>query len=167
MQDTANASIPHSGLLTTVVHIIKHFSWPFTCFQRRMWSTTRRLFTTQNTRTMASYSRLVRFHPRSDPSITLIGQPKNSEQDVGLASFAKEDIEVEVFSGESILEPGKKTGKTETVDKLLSPLSQNEVGTIRCIGLNVSRLIAPANSPPGVLTCCLDQRHSTSTMPRK
>ncbi|RSH84085.1 hypothetical protein EHS25_005330 [Saitozyma podzolica] len=84
---------------------------------------------------MSSYSRLVRFLPRSS-STPLIGEPVNAEQDVGLASYAGETIEVDVFSGSSILNPGEKTGKKEVVERLLSPLAQNEVGTIRCIGLN-------------------------------
>lgn len=86
---------------------------------------------------MATYSRLVRFLPKSSSS-PLIGEPVNAEQDVGLATYNNEPVEVEVFSGSSILSPGERTGRNETVDKLLSPLSQDEVGTIRCIGLNVS-----------------------------
>jgi hypothetical protein len=90
---------------------------------------------------MASYARLVRFLPKSS-STPLVGEPVNPEQDVGLASYNDEAIEVEVFSGSSILQPGEKTGKKEVVGKLLSPLAQEEVGTIRCIGLNVSALLA-------------------------
>lgn len=43
-----------------------------------------------------------------------------------------------MFSGKSVLSPGEATGKKETIGKLLSPLTKEEVGSIRCIGLNVS-----------------------------
>jgi len=86
----------------------------------------------------ASWSRLVRFHPKSAPSTILVGEPVDREQDVGLASYKGETIKVNVFSGNTILEAGQATGTEEVVDKLLSPLGKHEVGTIRCIGLNVS-----------------------------
>jgi len=44
---------------------------------------------------------------------------------------------VNVFSGSSVLAPGQDTGSTVAIDRVLSPLSSDEVGTIRCIGLNV------------------------------
>lgn len=43
-----------------------------------------------------------------------------------------------VFSGKSVLSAGEPTGKKETIGKLLSPLTKEEVGSIRCVGLNVS-----------------------------
>jgi 2-keto-4-pentenoate hydratase/2-oxohepta-3-ene-1,7-dioic acid hydratase in catechol pathway len=91
-------------------------------------------------------SRLVRFIPRvlaSSPSpssaraIPSIGEPTDPLQDVGLASYSGADIEVDVYSGTSVLSPGSNTGRREMVDRLLSPLSPHEVGTVRCIGLNV------------------------------
>jgi 2-keto-4-pentenoate hydratase/2-oxohepta-3-ene-1,7-dioic acid hydratase in catechol pathway len=44
------------------------------------------------------------------------------------------------YSGSSVLSPGIPNGKIATIGKLLSPLAESEVGTIRCIGLNVSAL---------------------------
>jgi hypothetical protein len=87
-----------------------------------------------------AFSRLVRFVPKSDPSAVLIGEPVNSSQNVGLATRNGEKVEVKVFSGKSALDPGSATEQIETVEHLLSPLAQEEVGTIRCIGLNVSWL---------------------------
>ncbi|GAA6025403.1 hypothetical protein JCM11491_005609 [Sporobolomyces phaffii] len=84
---------------------------------------------------MATWSRLVRFVSGSDPT-PLIGEPLDSQQDVGLAAFRGEQVQVNVFGGKSILNPGEKTGQTALVAKLLSPLAEEEVGTIRCIGLN-------------------------------
>jgi len=67
----------------------------------------------------------------------LIGQPVSEDVDVGLALFNGDEVAVEVFSGSSVLNPGEKTGAKETIERVLSPLAANEVGTVRCIGLNV------------------------------
>ncbi len=58
--------------------------------------------------------------------------------DVGAALRAGQDVTVDVFSGSSVLSPGTATGDSETISRVLSPLAQHEVGTVRCIGLNVS-----------------------------
>lgn len=97
------------------------------------------IFLTQNTG-------LVRFIPKADSSAILLGQPADSAVDVGAALRAGKEVLVDIFSGKSALSPGSKTGKTESIARLLSPLAQEEVGTIRCIGLNVCDL---ANSPVG------------------
>lgn len=89
---------------------------------------------------------LVRFIPKNTSSTTLsssssseplIGEPCDPSQDVGLASYNSEPIHVETFTGTSILNPGERTGEKVQVGRILSPLSEREVGTIRCIGLNV------------------------------
>lgn len=90
---------------------------------------------------MATFHRLVRFVSKSGGE-PLIGEPVERDQDVGLATYAGEAVEVEVFAGRSVLQPGERTGKKEQVERLLSPLAASEVGTIRCIGLNVSQLRA-------------------------
>jgi hypothetical protein len=79
---------------------------------------------------------LARFISKSSKNI-LIGQPVDKTVDVGAATLAGKDVEIEVYSGSSVLSPGSPTGKTEVIGKLLSPLAESEVGTIRCIGLNV------------------------------
>ena len=48
----------------------------------------------------------------------------------------KEDVEIDVFSGASVLAAGSPTGSKTLIGRVLSPLTQHEVGTIRCIGLN-------------------------------
>jgi hypothetical protein len=90
----------------------------------------------------AAYSRLVRFIPKGHDTTAkpLIGEPVKAKQDVGIAAYQDEQIEVQVFSGSSILNPGNRTEKIEVVQRLLSPLAAHEVGTIRCIGLNVRRM---------------------------
>ncbi|KAK8870093.1 hypothetical protein IAR55_000663 [Kwoniella newhampshirensis] len=87
---------------------------------------------------MSSFTRLIRFIPKSSStsSTPLIGEPVDPTLDVGVASYESKPIEVDVFSGQSVLSPGEKTGRTEVVERLLSPLAQEEVGTVRCIGLN-------------------------------
>lgn len=88
--------------------------------------------------TSSYWSRLVRFQPRSAPTTILVGEPVDTELDVGLATYAGKEVMVDVFSGTSVLQPGERTGRQEAVERLLSPVSKQEVGTIRCIGLNVS-----------------------------
>lgn len=79
----------------------------------------------------------MRFVPRSDDAIVLIGEPVDKEIDVGLATRKGQDVKVKVFSGTSILNAGEATDRIEVVSRLLSPLAVNEIGAIRCIGLNV------------------------------
>ncbi|KAJ6008870.1 hypothetical protein N7499_001083 [Penicillium canescens] len=84
----------------------------------------------------STFSRLVRFVPKSNPSKILIGEPVDPKLDVGLALYQGQEVSVRPFSGSSVLSPGKVTEATETIERILSPLAQAEVGTIRCIGLN-------------------------------
>lgn len=80
---------------------------------------------------------LVRFVPRSDPSKVLIGEPVDAKIDVSVALYEGKDVQVRKFTGSTILAPGNSTEEVETIKTVLSPLAHNEVGTIRCIGLNV------------------------------
>lgn len=81
---------------------------------------------------------LVRFVPKSNPAKVLIGEPVDPQLDVGLALYQGREVSVRPFSGSSVLNPGQVTGVMETIERVLSPLAQSEVGSIRCIGLNVS-----------------------------
>ncbi|RGP77755.1 bifunctional 4-hydroxyphenylacetate degradation enzyme [Fusarium longipes] len=94
---------------------------------------------------------LVRFIPRSSPSKILIGQPADKNIDVGAALRKGQEVAVHVWSGSSVLAPGSSTGITETIDRVLSPLAQNEVGTVRCVGLNYRKHAAElALEPPPI-----------------
>lgn len=86
---------------------------------------------------MATFSRLVRYIPASssNASTPQIGEPVDASLDVGLQK--ENSVEVNVYSGTSVLNPGQKTGQTALAQRILSPLSAQEVGSIRCIGLNV------------------------------
>ncbi|KAL2071344.1 hypothetical protein VTL71DRAFT_12579 [Oculimacula yallundae] len=85
---------------------------------------------------MASWKRLARFVPKGYPSRILIGEPENHNVDVGLALYKGKAVKARVFNGNSVLEPGAPSGEVVEIDRVLSPLTQAEVGTIRCIGLN-------------------------------
>lgn len=100
-----------------------------------------RSFSATPARTMATWSRLVRFQTSSSSTVQ-IGEPVNSE-DVGLATYKGEPVEVELYDGKSILSPGQKTGEKVKVERLLSPLAEEEVGTIRC--------------KPSSITLCIDE----------
>ncbi|KAL2263293.1 hypothetical protein VTK26DRAFT_7413 [Humicola hyalothermophila] len=86
-----------------------------------------------------SFDRLVRFVPVGADRRVLIGEPVNGSIDVSTAVRNGEKVEVNVFSGKSVLDPGSPTGEVVAIGHILSPLAQEEVGTIRCIGLNYKK----------------------------
>jgi hypothetical protein len=89
----------------------------------------------------SSWNRLIRFQPQQGAArleTVLIGEPVDDTLDVGLAIIKNQPIMAHVYSGRSVLYAGDRNGETAQVGRLLSPLSAQEVGTIRCVGLNVS-----------------------------
>ncbi|KAK3380136.1 hypothetical protein B0T24DRAFT_675853 [Lasiosphaeria ovina] len=86
-----------------------------------------------------AFQRLVRFVPKGLSSKILIGEPVDSAVDVGVAVRKGLDVKVKVFSGASVLDAGSATDEVAVIDQVLAPLTQSEVGTIRCIGLNYKR----------------------------
>ena len=104
---------------------------------------------------MGSDLGLVRFVPKGGDgaeSRVLLGEPVDGAVDVGAAVRRGEDVQVRVYSGDSVLRPGEPTGETVIVGRILSPLARSEVGTIRCIGLNVSMQAAANPTGKGDLT---------------
>src|ERR1700678_3177659 len=95
--------------------------------------------------TSPTFRRLVRFVPKSDSLKICLGEPADEKLDIGLATRKGEEVAIQVWSGSSVLAPGKSTGETAIVDKILSPLAKHEVGTIRCIGLNYKQHAAEVN----------------------
>ncbi|KAI0848987.1 hypothetical protein F5Y00DRAFT_262144 [Daldinia vernicosa] len=91
------------------------------------------------------FERLVRFIPRGEVDRVLIGEPLMSNWDIGNAVYEGETVQVWVFSGTSVLDPGEPNGKIEIIGRLLSPVSAAEVGTIRGIGLNYATHAKEAN----------------------
>ncbi|KAF9876835.1 fumarylacetoacetate hydrolase family protein [Colletotrichum karsti] len=83
-----------------------------------------------------TFSRFVRFVTRDAPNKVFIGEPESESVDVGVALRDGKEVKAVVWSGSSVLEPGTKTDQRVVIDRVLSPLSAEEVGTIRCIGLN-------------------------------
>lgn len=56
---------------------------------------------------------------------------------VGQAIEKKKDVLVRTIAGSSALDyDAPFTGETQIIGELLSPVSQNEAGTVRCVGLN-------------------------------
>ncbi|KAK4048446.1 hypothetical protein OIV83_004792 [Microbotryomycetes sp. JL201] len=98
---------------------------------------------------MSTWTRLVRYNAKSDPSGPAhVGEPVDEQLDVGRAIYYHDEpIKVKRFSGSSILNAGQPTGEVDEVDKVLSPLAEAEVGSIRCIGLNYKKHAAEANMP--------------------
>lgn len=107
-------------------------------------------------------SRLIRFIPHQGSS-PVIGEPVDTDIDVGLATYKGEEVKVDVYDGSSILAPGKPTGRKAVVGRLLSPLAKEEVGTIRAIGLNVRRIQRSGRNDDHDLTdsTCPTRKRST------
>ncbi|KAJ9133848.1 Fumarylacetoacetate hydrolase [Pleurostoma richardsiae] len=94
-----------------------------------------------------SWNRLVRFIAKED-GMEYVGEPVDPSLDVGAALASSRDVEVIVFSGSSALDLlAKPTTRVVTICRLLPPLSQAEVGTIRCVGLNYRKHAMEMNLP--------------------
>ncbi|KAJ5959795.1 uncharacterized protein N7479_006945 [Penicillium vulpinum] len=65
------------------------------------------------------------------------GEPVNPDIDVGQAIEQNVEVPVKVVTGNSALNyDASFTGEIKTIYELLSPVSQIEAGTVRCVGLN-------------------------------
>ncbi|KAJ6079701.1 hypothetical protein N7467_009454 [Penicillium canescens] len=65
------------------------------------------------------------------------GEPVNVNIDVGQAIEKNFEVAVKVVAGGSALDyDASFTGEIKVIDQLLSPVSQKEAGTVRCVGLN-------------------------------
>ncbi|KAL4962697.1 fumarylacetoacetate hydrolase family protein [Aspergillus stella-maris] len=81
------------------------------------------------------WTRAVRFI--ADDGLEYCGEPEDPDVDVGLALAEGQSLCVKILSTKSILDTDVQfTGKTKVIKKLLCPVATNEIGTIRCIGLN-------------------------------
>ncbi|KDE04149.1 hypothetical protein MVLG_05375 [Microbotryum lychnidis-dioicae p1A1 Lamole] len=106
---------------------------------------------TMTTTPTSQWSRLVRFIPSESPhgsSSPVIGEPVDAALDIGRAIYeAKETVKVKLYTGNSVLNAGQATGEEVEIGELLSPLGQEEVGTIRGIGLNYRKHAKEASLP--------------------
>jgi hypothetical protein len=81
------------------------------------------------------WTRLIRF-VAAETSQVHIGQPVDHALDVGLAFQQNESIKAYEIVG-SILDPGAQLSNVVlTVKQLLAPLAPEQVGLVRCLGLN-------------------------------
>lgn len=81
------------------------------------------------------WTRLIRFLAVETSQIH-IGQPIDSSLDVGLAIYRNELVKANEIIG-SALDPNAQLSNTVlTVKKLLSPLAPEQIGLVRCLGLN-------------------------------
>lgn len=95
------------------------------------------------------WTRLIRFVAAETAQVH-IGQPADPTLDVGLAAWNKQVIRVHEILGSTLDPAAQLTNTVLTVKELLSPLSQEEVKTVRCLGLNYSDHAAEAKmaKPP-------------------
>ncbi|KAE9404904.1 hypothetical protein BT96DRAFT_877346 [Gymnopus androsaceus JB14] len=98
---------------------------------------------------LTQWTRLIRFVAAETSSVH-IGEPVDPKLDVGVAAHQGIQIKAYEIIG-SALDPSSQVTKTVlTVKHLLSPLARNQVGFVRCLGLNYSdhaeeaKLAAPA-----------------------
>ncbi|KAG4423092.1 hypothetical protein IFR04_003729 [Cadophora malorum] len=76
------------------------------------------------------------------------GEPVDPELDIGLAFLAKEPIQLKVLDTNSALELNTSfTGEVKTATSILTPLTPQEIGTVRCVGLNYTDHAAEMNLP--------------------
>ncbi|QRW15787.1 fumarylacetoacetate hydrolase domain-containing protein 2 [Rhizoctonia solani] len=77
-----------------------------------------------------------------------IGQPVDAKVDVGLAILKRHSLKAHEISGSSALDPDARvTSNVLTVDTLLEPIAPEQIGFVRCLGLNYRDHAAEAKMP--------------------
>ncbi|KAH9854841.1 hypothetical protein C2E23DRAFT_883402 [Lenzites betulinus] len=90
------------------------------------------------------WTRLIRFLAAETGQVH-IGEPVDPKLDVGLAIHQKKTVKAYEIVG-SVLDPAAQVTKNVlTVKELLAPLSREDVGLVRCLGLNYADHAAEAN----------------------
>ncbi|KIP04544.1 hypothetical protein PHLGIDRAFT_129419 [Phlebiopsis gigantea 11061_1 CR5-6] len=90
------------------------------------------------------WTRLIRF-VAAETSQVHLGEPVDRWQDVGLASHKKQTIRAYEIVGSALDPAAQVTNNVLTVKHLLPPLSREEIGVVRCLGLNYADHAAEAN----------------------
>ncbi|CAK5263179.1 unnamed protein product [Mycena citricolor] len=93
------------------------------------------------------WTRLIRFVAAETAQVH-IGQPVDPKLDVGLAASKGTPIRAFEILGSALDPAAQVTERILTVQQLLSPLSREQVGYVRCLGLNYADHAAEANLPP-------------------
>ncbi|EIW61179.1 uncharacterized protein TRAVEDRAFT_26871 [Trametes versicolor FP-101664 SS1] len=90
------------------------------------------------------WTRLIRFVAAETAQIH-IGEPVDSKLDIGLAIHQKKPVKAYEIVGSAFDPAAQVTKNVLTVKQLLAPLSREEVGLVRCLGLNYADHAAEAN----------------------
>ncbi|KAJ7461931.1 fumarylacetoacetate hydrolase [Mycena latifolia] len=92
------------------------------------------------------WTRLIRFVAAETAQVH-IGQPVDPTLDVGLAAHKGATIKAHEIIGSALDPAARVSGTVLTVKHLLSPLAREQVGYVRCLGLNYADHAAEANLP--------------------
>ncbi|PVF93195.1 hypothetical protein CPB86DRAFT_877340 [Serendipita vermifera] len=85
------------------------------------------------------WTRLVRFHAIGHGNKVFLGQPIDPNVDVGLALHAGKPVKVYEITGKNALDHNATLTKNVlTIQRLLTPLSREEIPFVRALGLNYS-----------------------------
>ncbi|PSR81035.1 hypothetical protein PHLCEN_2v6566 [Hermanssonia centrifuga] len=91
-----------------------------------------------------NWTRLIRFVAAETAQIH-IGEPIDPELDVGLAFHKEQAIKAYEIFGSALDPAAQVTKNVLTVKQLLPPLSREQIGVVRCLGLNYADHAAEAN----------------------
>ncbi|RDX47755.1 fumarylacetoacetate hydrolase [Lentinus brumalis] len=94
--------------------------------------------------TRTQWTRLIRFVAAETAQVH-IGEPVDPKLDVGLAFHQKKPIKAYEIVGSALDPRSQVTTNVLTVKELLAPLSREDVGLVRCLGLNYADHAAEAN----------------------
>ncbi|KAI0328225.1 hypothetical protein GY45DRAFT_1326643 [Cubamyces sp. BRFM 1775] len=92
------------------------------------------------------WTRLIRFVAAETAQVH-IGEPVDPKLDVGLAIHQRKPVQAYEIVGSALDPAAQVTKNVLTVKELLAPLSREEVGLVRCLGLNYADHAAEANLP--------------------
>ncbi|KAI0658683.1 hypothetical protein C8Q70DRAFT_993558 [Cubamyces menziesii] len=92
------------------------------------------------------WTRLIRFVAAETAQVH-IGEPVDPKLDVGLAIHQRKPVKAYEIVGSALDPSAQVTKNVLTVKELLAPLSREEVGLVRCLGLNYADHAAEANLP--------------------
>ncbi|KAI0774654.1 hypothetical protein BD413DRAFT_603294 [Trametes elegans] len=90
------------------------------------------------------WTRLIRFVAAETAQVH-IGEPVDPKLDVGLAVHQKKTVKAYEIIGSALDPHAQVTRNVLTVKDLLAPLSREQVGLVRCLGLNYADHAAEAN----------------------
>ncbi|THH21374.1 hypothetical protein EUX98_g8396 [Antrodiella citrinella] len=83
------------------------------------------------------WTRLIRFVATETAQVH-IGEPVDSKLDIGIAYRQKKTIKAYEILGTALDASAEVTNRVLTVKELLAPLSREQLGIVRCLGLNYS-----------------------------